>query len=92
MLFYKRAEGLMVSQQAFQLVVREITMELVPEELRDDIRWQKTAIEALQQAAEFFITDVLSMAQLAAIHARRETVMMNACFLSTRCIIKAPAT
>ncbi len=78
---YKNEEGLMISRRAFQLLVREVTLDLVPPELRKEICWQKSAMEAIQFGAEYFISDVFAMAQLAAIHARRETVMPRDMFL-----------
>ncbi len=38
-------------------------------------RWQVTALEALQMAAEHYLVGILGDANLAAIHARRVTIM-----------------
>ena len=77
MQFYKQAQGLFFSKKSFGYLVREIIHDNASPKLRDEIRIQKIALTALQCAAEFFICDVFSLAQLAAIHAKRETVMLQ---------------
>ena len=42
---------------------------------KTDIRFQKDAIQALQEAAEMYVTGVLADSQLCAIHAGRVTMM-----------------
>jgi histone H3/H4 len=54
-----------------------LTMDLMPSHMADSIRFQRSAVEALQHGAEFFLSDVFTMAQLAALHARRQTVMLQ---------------
>lgn len=41
----------------------------------ESMRLTSTAVEALQEAAEAFLVNVFSKAQLAAIHAKRVTLM-----------------
>ena len=50
---YQKSAELLIPRLPFQRVVKEICVDVsrVP-----DMRWQKTAIMALQEAAEFFIT------------------------------------
>ncbi len=70
---YKNTEGVFLSKRRFALIVRDITYDAADEEYR----WQRGALDALQYASEGFISDLFTMAQLAAIHARRETVMVR---------------
>src|SRR5437762_11159718 len=50
---YQKFAELLISRLSFQHVIKEICINVsrVP-----DMRWQKTAIMTLQEAAEFFIT------------------------------------
>ncbi len=49
-------------------------MREVAQEFRNDLRFQGTAILALQEAAEAYMTGVFEDANLAAIHAKRVTI------------------
>ena len=51
-------------------LVREIA-----QDFKTDLRFQSSAINALQSAAEAYIVDVLADANLCAIHAKRVTIM-----------------
>ncbi|NEJ84273.1 hypothetical protein GR268_48470 [Rhizobium leguminosarum] len=51
-------------------MTRQLTLEIKPGH-----RWTKTAVDALQQAAEAFVVGVLEEANLCAIHGKRVTIM-----------------
>ena len=70
---YKKKPGLFLSQRRFQGIVRSIVVDVAGKEYR----WQREGLEALQYGAELFVTDLFYMAQLATIHARRETLMLR---------------
>lgn len=63
-------------KRAFSRLVREISQDLVEDTALEGLRWQGEALGALQHGAEYFITDVFSMAQYAAFHAHRATLML----------------
>jgi histone H3 len=54
----------------FQRLVREIAANY-----KTDLRFQSTAVLALQEAAEAYLTSLFEDTNLCAIHARRVTIM-----------------
>jgi histone H3 len=50
--------------------VREIT-----QDYKNDLRFQKSALECLQEAAEAYLVGLFEDSNLAAIHAKRVTIM-----------------
>ncbi len=66
--------GLLFPRRPFVRLIREISQSC-PLESESRIRWQKVALEALQQAAESHIIGFFDRAQRAAIHGKRVTVM-----------------
>ena len=50
-------------------------MREIAADFKTDLRFQGKALDALQEAAEAFLVSVMEDANLAAIHARRVTVM-----------------
>ena len=67
---YQRTTELLIRKAPFQRVVREIA-----QNFRTDLRFQQSAIEALQEAAEAYLVGVFEDSQLAAMHGKRITVM-----------------
>lgn len=67
---YQSSTKLLISKLAFQRLVREICQELAP-----DLRFQPSALLALQEATESYIVGVFDDMNLCAIHARRVTIM-----------------
>jgi histone H3/H4 len=55
---------------SFAMQVREVA-----EEFKNDLRFQSTALLALQEAAEAFLVSLFEDTNLCAIHARRVTIM-----------------
>lgn len=66
---YQKSTDLLIPKAPFQRLVREITAEY-----RAEFRWQLIAMEALQHAAEGFLTALLADANLCALHAKRTTI------------------
>jgi histone H3/H4 len=69
--FYQRNTDLLIRKLPFARLVREVQMYF----LRRPFRWQAQAVLALQEAAESHLTGLFEDANLAAIHAKRVTVM-----------------
>ena len=61
---------LLIRRLPFQRLVREIT-----QEWKVDLRFQSTALLALQEASEAYLVGLFENANLCAIHAKRVTVM-----------------
>jgi histone H3/H4 len=61
----------LISGAPFRRLVRQITTD----NFKDGIRFQSTALEAMQDATEAFLVHVLADANLCALHAGRVTVM-----------------
>ena len=72
MLQYQKSTELLIRKQPFQRLVREITGELFP---CKELRFQSTALLALQEAAEAYLVGLFEDTNLCAIHAGRVTVM-----------------
>ena len=67
---YQKSYNLLLPRLPFQRLVREICQNMIQKELR----FQSTALQALQEAAEAYVVTYFQQAQLAAIHANRVTV------------------
>lgn len=66
---YQKSTNLLLRKLPFQRLVREIAGEF-----RNDLRFTKTALEAVQEASEAYLISVLEDAQLASLHTKRITV------------------
>ncbi|KIH45993.1 core histone H2A/H2B/H3/H4 [Ancylostoma duodenale] len=71
----QRTTELLIPRLSFQRVVREITNKICAKREIDDLRWQSNGLLALQEAAEVYLTCMFEDSNLAAIHARRVTIM-----------------
>ena len=67
---YQKSTELLIRKMPFQRLVREIA-----EEMKPDIRFQASAVLALQEATEAYMVGVFEDSNLAAIHAKRVTIM-----------------
>ncbi|KAG6886124.1 histone H3.1 [Termitomyces sp. T159_Od127] len=67
---YQQSTELLIPKVAFQRLVREVA-----QDFRYGLRFQTSAISALQEAAEAYLVDLFQDTNLAAIHARRVTIM-----------------
>ena len=67
---YQKSTELLIRKLPFQRVVREVA-----QEYKSDLRFQSTAVLALQEASESYIVGLFEDTNLCAIHARRVTIM-----------------
>ena len=67
---YQKLTDLLIQKLPFQRLVREIT-----QDFKQDIRYQASALMALQEAAEAYLVGLMDDANLCAIHAKRVTIM-----------------
>lgn len=55
--------------------MREVAIDMLPTGVGDELRWQSSAILALQEATEAFMVHLFEDTNLCAIHAKRVTIM-----------------
>lgn len=67
---YQKTTNLLIRRLPFARLVREIA-----QNYKSDLRFQSTAIVALQEAAEAYLVQLFEDANLLAIHAKRVTIM-----------------
>jgi histone H3 len=70
---------LLIRKLPFQRLVREIA-----NDFKTDLRFQSSAVLALQEAAEAYLTGLFEDTQLCAIHAKRVTIMQKDMQLARR--------
>jgi histone H3 len=71
---YQKSTDLLIRKLPFQRLVREIAHDVRPRNDLD-LRFQSTAILALQEAAEAFLVKLFEDTNLCAIHAKRVTIL-----------------
>jgi len=76
---YQKSTEMLLPRASFQRMVREVTQSI-------DTKWryQKTALMALQEAAEAYMVSLFEDINAAAIHAGRTTVMVKDLHLARR--------
>jgi len=67
---YQKSTELLVRKLPFQRLVREIATEF-----KTDLRFQSSAVLALQEASESYLVGLFEDTNLCAIHAKRVTIM-----------------
>ena len=67
---YKKSPKLLIRKLPFQRLVHDIA-----QDLKTDLRFQSSVVLALQEAAEAYLVGLFEDAKLAAIHAKRATIM-----------------
>jgi histone H3 len=67
---YQKGTELLIRKLPFQRLVREIA-----QEFKNDLRFQSTALLAMQEAAEAYLVGLFEDTNLCAIHAKRVTIM-----------------
>ena len=77
---YQKRTNLLIKKVPFARLVREIA-----QDFKQDLRFQSSAIGALQEAAEAYIIRLFEDTNLCAIHAKQVTIMPKDIQL-TRCI------
>ena len=67
---YQKSTELLLRKMPFQRLVREVA-----QDFKQDLRFQSSAVMALQEAAEAYMVGVFEDSNLCAIHAKRVTIM-----------------
>ncbi|ESQ43106.1 hypothetical protein EUTSA_v10014731mg [Eutrema salsugineum] len=67
---YQKSTELLIRKLPFQRLVREIA-----QDFKTDLRFQSSAVAALQEAAEAYLVGLFEDTNLCAIHAKRVTIM-----------------
>jgi len=67
---FQKSTELLIRKLPFQLLVREIA-----QDFKTDLRFQSTAVLALQEASEAYLVGLFEDCNLCAIHAKRVTIM-----------------
>ena len=67
---YQKSTDLLIRKAPFQRLVREIA-----QDFKSDLRFQSTAVLALQEASEAYLVGLFEVTNLCAIHAKRVTIM-----------------
>lgn len=67
---YQKSSELLIRKLPFQRLVREVA-----QEIKNDLRFQGTAVLALQEASEAYLVSLFEDTNLCAIHAKRVTIM-----------------
>ncbi|KAI9001039.1 histone-fold-containing protein [Trametes punicea] len=84
---YQKSTDLLIRKLPFSRVVREIALDMMTDTIDygdTGLRWQSSAILALQEATEAFLVHMFEDANLCAIHAKRVTVMQRDIQLARR--------
>ncbi|KAF8492895.1 histone-fold-containing protein [Gautieria morchelliformis] len=85
---YQKSTDLLLRKLPFSRVVREVALDMITDEGHYEdglgLRWQSSAILALQEATEAYLVHLFEDANLCAIHARRVTVMQRDIQLARR--------
>ncbi|CAK9437897.1 uncharacterized protein LODBEIA_P22750 [Lodderomyces beijingensis] len=79
---YQKSTSLLLRKLPFARLVREISMDFVGPNY--GLRWQSSAILALQESAESFLVQLLEDTNLCALHAKRVTIMQKDMQLARR--------
>ncbi|CAH3195862.1 unnamed protein product, partial [Porites evermanni] len=67
---YQKSTELLIRKLPFQRLIREIA-----QDFKTDLRFQSSAVLALQEAAEAYLVGLFEDTNLCAIHAKRVTIM-----------------
>lgn len=76
---FQRSTDTLIPKTPFMRLVKEIC-----QEMNVELRWQSTAVLAMQEAAEAHLVCVLEDANLCSVHAKRVTVMKKDVQLAER--------
>ncbi|KAK8152096.1 histone H3-like centromeric protein cse-4 [Phyllosticta citrichinensis] len=79
---YQKTTNLLVCKLPFARLVREVAHDMIAP--GNHLRWQASAIEALQEAAEMYIVQLMEDTNLCAIHAKRVTITQKDIQLARR--------
>eukprot|EP00891_Asterochloris_glomerata_P005731 jgi/Astpho2/5731/fgenesh1_pm.00080_%23_1_t len=66
---YQKTTDTLIRKAPFQRLVREVA-----QDFKTDVRFQRTAVDALQEAAEAYLVGLMDDSNMCAIHAKRVTI------------------
>ena len=78
---YQKSSDLLIRKLSFQRLVREVA-----QKMRPDLRFQSTAILALQESAESFLVQMFEDVNVCVIHGGRVTIQVKDMYLWNRLI------
>uniref|UniRef100_A0AB74ULD6 Histone H3 n=1 Tax=Neonothopanus gardneri TaxID=1069186 RepID=A0AB74ULD6_9AGAR len=83
---YQKSTDLLLRKLPFSRLVREIALDMTTTTNGEmyELRWQSSAIQALQEATEAFLVHLFEDANLCALHAKRVTIMQRDIQLARR--------
>jgi histone H3 len=81
----QKTTNVLIRKAPFQRIVREVA-----QDFKEDTRWTRTALLLTQEITEAFLIGLLSNAQLAAIHCKRQGVKSIDVELAKAIMIKHP--
>ena len=76
---HQKGTDLLIRKLPFQRLVREIAQDFMP-----NLRFQSSAVMALQEATEAYLVDLLEDTNLCAIHSKRITIAARDMLLARR--------
>ncbi len=76
---YQKSTDLLIRKLSFQRFVRQIA-----QDFKSDLRFQSSALLALQEAAEAYLVGLFADTNLCAMHAKRVTIMPKDMLLARR--------
>ena len=79
---YQKSTELLIRKLPFQRLVREIA-----QDFKTDLRFQSSAVVALQEASESYLVGLFEDTNLCAIHAGRVTIMPKVCCHALPCCV-----
>ncbi|CAD6566922.1 MAG: centromeric DNA-binding histone H3-like protein cse4 [Tremellales sp. Tagirdzhanova-0007] len=80
---YQKSTDLLLAKLPFSRVVREVASDMASIGA-GELRWQSSALLALQEAAEAYLVHLFEDANLCAVHAKRVTIMQKDIQLARR--------
>ncbi|KAJ7590946.1 histone H3 [Mycena floridula] len=84
---YQKSTDLLIRKLPFSRLVREISQDMTTDlngQHDAGLRWQSSALQALQEATEAYLVHLFEDANLCAIHAKRVTIMQRDIQLARR--------
>ncbi|KAF5390704.1 hypothetical protein D9757_002706 [Collybiopsis confluens] len=83
---YQKSTDLLLRKLPFSRLVREIAQDMTTTTNGEiyELRWQTSALQALQEATEAFLVHLFEDANLCALHAKRVTIMQRDIQLARR--------
>ncbi|KAI9639562.1 histone-fold-containing protein [Dioszegia hungarica] len=81
---YQKSTDLLLRKLPFSRLVREVAQDMGSLDVEGNMRWQSTALLALQEAAEAYLVHLFEDANLCAVHAKRVTIMTKDMQLARR--------